>query len=174
MAVTPVIFYAASGVPIGPQGAIAAKLQFYRPPAVLDTLGLDYVAAVVPFGSESSGSPVGSPIIVCKAGIDFNSVMHNTTGRYGQSNNDPTLLRGSPTLNLSTFIAGVGQASLMPGDYISVSIGWKVTSTPLSPVAAAASRWVIDGNSLSTSGPNEFNIKLVFDRPNSDPAFNLF
>ena len=172
--VTPVILYAASGVPIGPQGAIAAKLQFYRPPAALDAAGLDYVAAVVPFGSESTGTGVGSPIIVTKVGIEFNSTMHNTTGRYGQSNNDPTVLRGSPTLNLSTFIQGAGQASLMVGDYISVAIGWKITSVPATPVAAAATRWFIDVNSLNTSGPNEWNIKLAFDRVNSDPAFNLF
>jgi len=172
--VTPVILYAASGVPIGPQGVIAAKLQFYRPPSALDAAGLSYVAGVVAFGAEATGTAVGSPIIVTKVGVEFNSSTHMTTGRYGESNNDPTVMRGSPTLNLSTFIQGVGQASLMVGDYISVIIGWKVTSTVATPVPAAATRWFIDGNSLQTSGPNEWNIKLAFDRVNSDPAFNLF
>lgn len=173
--ITPVLFYSSGGNPIGPQGAIAAKIQFYRPPAALDSAGIDYVAGIGPaFGSEATGTAVGSPIIVSKAGVDLNSAVHRTTGRYGQSNNDPYLLRGEPTLNLSTFITASGVASLMPGDYISVIIGWAITSTPATPVAAKASRWVIDGNSLATTGPNEWNMKLVFDRPNSDPAFNLF
>ena len=173
--ITPVLFYSSTGTPIGPQGAIAAKIQFYRPIAALDTAGIDYVAGVGPaYGSESTGTAVGSPIIVAKAGVDLNSVVHRTTGRYGQSNNDPSIIRGEPTLNLSTFITAAGQASLMPGDYISVIIGWADTSTPTVPVPAAASRWVIDGNSLTTSGPNEWNMKLCFDRPNSAPTFNLF
>ena len=173
--ITPVLLYSSTGTPMGAQGYVAAKIQFYRPTAALDAAGLDYVASVGPaFGSESGGVAVGSPIIVSKVGLSFSAKVTRTEGRYGQSNNDPTVLRGDPELNLSTFILGAGQATLMIGDYCNLIIGWIPSSTVAAPVPTAASRWLIEGNSLNTGGANEWNMKLGFDRPNSSPSFNLF
>lgn len=172
--ITPVLLYAATGQPMGAQGYVSAVIQLYRPPHALDAAGLDYVASVVAFGAESTGTPVGSPIIVTKAGISFKATVSRTTGRYGESRRDPTVLRGDPELNLSTYVLGSGQATFRPGDYFNIVMGWLPTSTPTAPVLAAASRWFIGDNSLSTSGFNEWNMKFEFDGVNSDPAFNLF
>lgn len=172
---TPVLLYDAGGKVIGPQGGVRALLQFYRPIPVLDLGGIDYVAPVIPFGSEATGgNTVGGTIAVAKCSIDWNSVNHNTTGRYGQSNNDNTAMRGDPTLNLGSFVQAQGQPTLMPGDYCAISIGMKITSTSLNPVPAALTRWFIGSNGLSTDGPNQWSLKLTFDRPNSDPNFNLW
>ena len=170
---TPVILYSASGTPIGPAGSIRAIIQFYRPSSALDAAGLNYVAAAGPaFGVTAN--PVGSPIAVSELGIDFNSTTHKTTGRYGEDNNDPTVMRGSPSLNCGSFIQAQGQPTLMPGDYCELAIGMKISSTAATPVPAPTSRWVVTGDSIATSGPNKFSLKLELDRPNSDPALKEF
>lgn len=169
---TPVILYSSTGAPIGPAGSIRALLQFYRPTTTLDAAGLAAIAQPVVFAAGSN--PVGGLIAVTELGIDFNSTTHNTTGRYGESNNDPTIMRGTPTLNCGTFIQAQGQATLLPGDYMEVSIGMKITSTAATPAPAPISRWVIDGNSISTQGPNKYGLKLMLDRPNSDPNLKEF
>ena len=169
----PVILYSASGTPIGPAGAIRAIIQFYRPTSAIDAAGLNYVAAAGPaFGAPAN--PVGNPIAVSELGIDFNSTTHKTTGRYGEDNNDPTVMRGSPTLNCGSFIQAQGQPTLMPGDYCELSIGMKITSTAATPVPAPTSRWVVTGDSIATSGPNKASLKLELDRPNSDPTLKEF
>jgi hypothetical protein len=170
--ITPVLLYASTGQPMGAQGYVAAKIQLYRPTYVLDAAGLDYVAQVMPFGTV--GTLVGTPIIVTKAGISFKATVSRTTGRYSESRRDPTVMRGEPELNLSTFVTGVGQATFRPGDYFEIIMGWLPTSTPAAPALAAASRWFIGDNTLATSGFNEWNMKFEFDAVNSDPAFNLF
>lgn len=171
---TPVILYSASGTPIGPAGAIRALLQFYRPPVQADAAGLANIAQVVPFGSESSGTAVGSPIAISDLSLELTSTDYTTTGRYGENNNDPTTLRGDPKLNCGTFIQAQGQPTLMPGDYCVLSIGTKITSTAGTPVYCPLSRWKIGSNSISTQGPNKFGLKLDLDRVNSDPTLKEF
>jgi hypothetical protein len=169
---TPVILYSASGTPIGPAGGIRALLQFYRPTVAADAAGLANIAAPVALGAGANA--VGTLIAVSDLTLEFDSVSHNTTGRYGESNNDPTIMRGSPKLNCGTFIQSAGQPLLAPGDFCELSIGTKITSNAATPVYEPLSRWVIDGNSLATSGPNKWSLKLALDRVNSDPALNLF
>lgn len=169
---TPVILYSAAGTPIGPAGAIRALLQFYRPTSAIDAAALNYVAGVVAFGAVAN--PVGGLIAVSDLGIEFNSKTLTTTGRYNEDNNDPTVMRGTPTLNLGTFIQSAGQPTLMPGDYIEISIGMKISSTASVPAPAPTSRWVVDGNSVSTQGNNKFGLKLMLDRINSDPNLKEF
>lgn len=170
---TPVILYSASGLPVGPQGGIRAALQFYRPSAAADTAGLQNVAATGPV-SGSPANPVGNPILVSDLSLEFDSVVHTTTGVYGQSNNDPTVMRGSPKLNCGTFVQSIGQPILMPGDYIEISIGTTAASTAGTPVFEPISRWVVTGNSLATVGPNKYSLKLELDRVNSAATLNLF
>ena len=169
---TPVILYSASGTPIGPAGATRAVIQFYRPTATVDAAGLAYVAAPVALGAGTNA--VGPLVAVSELSLDIPSVKHNTTGRYGESNNDPTIVRAEPTLNCGTFIQAQGQPTLAPGDFCELSIGMKITSTAASPVPAPTSRWVVDGNSIATAGPNKFSLKLSLDRVNSDPALKEF
>ena len=169
---TPVILYSASGTPIGPAGGVRALLQFYRPTVAADAAGLANIAAPVAFGAGSN--VVGSPIAVSDLSLELDSVSHNTTGRYGESNNDPVIMRGSPKLNCGTFIQSAGQPMLSPGDFVELSIGTKINSTAGTPVYEPVSRWVVDGNSLSTAGPNKWGLKLMLDRVNSDPTLNLF
>ena len=171
---TPVILYSSSGTPIGPAGSIRAVLQFYRPPVAADAAGLANIAQVVPFGSEATGTAVGGLIAISDLSMEFNSTTHMTTGRYMESNNDPTVMRGTPTLNCGTFIQASGQPTILPGDYVALSIATKITSTAGAPVYAPLSRWVIDNDSITTQGPNKFGLKLALDRPNSDPTLNLF
>ena len=132
------------------------------------------IATVVAFGAESTGTAVGNPIAISDLSLDFNSQEHNTTGRYGENNNDPDVMRGAPTLNCGTFIQAQGQPTLMPGDYVALSVAMKVTSTSAVPAPAPLSRWVIGKNSIATTGPNKFSLNLIFDRINSDPNLNLF
>ena len=169
---TPVILYSASGTPIGPAGGIRALLQFFRPAVAPDAAGLVNIAAPVALGAGAN--PVGAPIAVSELSFELDSVSHNTTGRYGESNNDPVIMRGSPKLNCGTFIQAAGQPMLAPGDFCELSIGTKITSAAAAPVYEPLSRWVIDGNSLATAGPNKWSLKLALDRVNSDLALNLF
>lgn len=170
---TPVILYSAAGQPVGPQGGIRAALQFYRPSAAADTAGLQAVAATGP-ASGAPANPIGNPVLCSDLTLEFDSVTHTTTGVYGQNNNDPIIMRGAPKLNLATFVNALGEAGLFPGDYIEVSIGTTIASTPASPVFAPISRWVVTANSLSTSGVNKWNLKLELDRVNSAATLNLF
>ena len=169
---TPVILYSASGQPIGPAGGIRALLQFYRPGVAADTAGLANLAQPVAFGAGANA--VGGPIAVSDMGLELDSSSHETTGRYGEPNNDPSIMRGNPKLNLGTFVQAAGQPMLVPGDFIEVSIGTTPGSTAGAPVLAPMSRWVVDGNSLATAGNNKWSLKLSLDRVNSDPALNLF
>ncbi len=170
---TPVILYSASGTPIGPAGGIRALLQFYRPTVAADSAGLANIAVPGP-ASGAPANPVGSPVAVSELSLEFNSETMMTTGRYGESNNDPTVMRGKPTLNCGTFIQSAGQPMLAPGDYIEVSIGTTIASTAASPVYEPISRWVITSNSLTTAGNNKWSLKLELDRPNSSATLNLF
>ena len=96
---TPVILYSASGTPIGPAGGIRALLQFYRPTQAADAAGLANIAVPGP-ASGSPANPVGNPIAFSDLSLEFNSETLMTTGRYGESNNDPTVMRGKPTLKV--------------------------------------------------------------------------
>ena len=169
---TPVILYSASGQPIGPAGGIRALLQFYRPPVAADPAGLVNVAQ--PVALAAGAITVGAPIAVSDMSLELDSTTYETTGRYGEPNNDPTVMRGKPKLNCGTFVQAAGQPMLVPGDFVELSIGTKQTSTPGTPVYEPVSRWVIDGNSLNTAGVNKWSLKLALDRVNSDPALNLF
>lgn len=170
---TPVILYSASGTPIGPAGGIRALLQFYRPSVAADAAGLANIAVTGP-ASGAPANPVGNPIAVSELTLEFNSTTHTTTGRYNEDNNDPTVMRGKPTLNCGTFVQSVGQPMLMPGDYIEVAIGTTIASTAAAPVFEPISRWVVDSNSLNTAGNNKWSLKLSLDRPNSSPNLSLF
>ena len=170
---TPVILYSASGTPIGPAGGIRALLQFYRPTVAADSAGLANIAVPGP-ASGSPANPVGGLIAISDLSLEFNSTTHTTTGRYGENNNDPTVMRGTPTLNCGTFIQSAGQPMLAPGDYIEVSIGTTIASTSGSPAYEPISRWVVTSNSLATAGPNKWSLKLELDRVNSSATLNLF
>lgn len=169
---TPVILYSPSGQPIGPAGGIRALLQFYRPPVSADTAGLVNLAQPVVLGAGAIA--VGGPIAISELSLELDSTTHQTTGRYGEPNNDPTVMRGSPKLNCGTFIQAAGQPMLAPGDFVELSIGTKQTSTAGVPAYEPLSRWVVTGNSLATSGVNKYSLKLELDRVNSDPALSLF
>lgn len=171
---TPVILYDAGGKVVGPAGGIRALLQFYRPPVAADSAGLANLAQPVAFGSESSATAVGSPVAISELSIEYNSTTQKTTGRYGESSNDPTVMRGDPTLNCGTFIQSAGEPTIMPGDFVALSIATKITSTAGTPVYCPLSRWVVTNNSLSTAGPNKWSLKLELDRLNSDPALKEF
>jgi hypothetical protein len=166
---TPVILYNSAGIPIGPRIIV----QIYRPPTTTDTNGFS-VASVVPFGSETNGTPVGDPIAIDNASMDFNGESVTTKGIYGQDNNDPSLLRGKPTLNLDAFISSAGRPTVFPGDYISLYVGMQITSTATVPVSVPASRWMFNANSIATAGANKFALKLELDRPNSSPNLKEF
>jgi hypothetical protein len=170
---TPVILYSAAGTPIGPAGGIRALLQFYRPTVAADAAGLANIAVPGP-ASGAGANPVGSPIAVSDLSIEFNSETMTTKGRYGEDNNDPTVMRGKPTLNCGTFIQAAGQAMLAPGDYIDVSIGTTIASTAGAPVFEPISRWVATSNSLATAGNNKWSLKLELDRVNSAATLSLF
>ena len=131
---TPVILYSASGTPIGPAGGIRALIQFYRPSVAPDVAGLANIAAPVVLGAGANA--VGTPIAVSDLSLELDSVTHNTTGRYGESNNDPIIMRGSPKLNCGTFIQSAGQPLLAPGDFCELSIGTKITSAAASDGAS--------------------------------------
>lgn len=169
---TPVILYSSSGNPIGPAGGIRALLQFYRPAAAADPAGLVNIASVVALGAGAI--TVGSPIAVSELSLELAGKEIMTTGRYGESNDDPVIIREGPKLNCGTFVQSVGQPLIAPGDFVELSIGTKQTSAPGAPVFAPLSRWVVGANSLNTAGANKWSLKLIFDRPNSDPALNLF
>lgn len=169
---TPVILYSAAGRPVGPAGGVRALLQFYRPTVAADTAGLSNLAQPVAFGAGSV--TVGDPIAVSDLSLVFDSVTMKTTGRYGESNNDPTVMRGDPKLNCGTFIQSAGQPMLAPGDFIEVSIGTTQASTAGAPVFEPMSRWVVTGNSLETAGNNKWSLTLELDRVNSAPTLNLF
>ena len=170
---TPVILYSASGNPIGPAGGVRALLQFYRPSVAADAAGLVNIAVPGP-ASGAPANPVGNPIAVSELSLEFNSTTHKTTGRYGESNNDPTVMRGDPTLDLGTYIQSAGQPMLAPGDYIEVSIGTTIASTAGTPIFEPISRWVITSTGLSTAGVNKWKLKVELDRVNSNPNLNLF
>lgn len=172
---TPVILYDSGGKVVGPQGGVRALIQFYRPLTTTDAAGLANIANVIPFGSEASGGvAVGNPIAISDLSFEVNSQEHNTTGRYGENNNDPTIMRSAPTLNMGTFVQAAGEPMLMPGDYANLSIATKITSTSSTPVYCPASRWVIGGNGLATAGPNKWSLKCILDRLNSDPTLKEF
>ena len=170
---TPVILYSSAGSPIGPAGGVRALLQFYRPTTALDAAGLDYIAATGP-ASGAGSNPVGAPVAVSDLSLELSGKDVMTTGRYGESNDDPTILREGPKLNCGTFVQAAGQPLLAPGDYVDLSIGTKITSTAGTPVYCPLSRWVVGANSLATSGPNKWSLKLILDRVNSDPALKEF
>jgi hypothetical protein len=170
---TAVILYSSTGTPIGPAGGIRALLQFYRPTVAADAAGLVNIAVPGP-ASGAPSNPVGNPIAVSELTLEFNSTTHKTSGRYNESNNDPTVMRGDPTLNCGTFIQAAGQPMLSPGDYIEVSIGTTIGSTAGAPVFEPISRWVVTSNSLNTAGSNKWSLKLELDRPNSSATLNLF
>src|ERR1017187_1116982 len=123
---TPVILYSPSGQPIGPAGGIRALLQFYRPGVAVDAAGLVNLAQPVLLGAGAIA--VGGPIAVSELSLELDSSTHETTGRYGEPNNDPTIVRGSPKLNCGTFIQSAGQPMLVPGDFVELSIGTKQSS----------------------------------------------
>ena len=170
---TPVILYSSAGSPIGPAGGIRALLQFYRPTTALDAAGLDYIAATGP-ASGAGSNPVGAPVAVSDLSLELSGKDVMTTGRYGEPNDDPTIIRDGPKLNCGTFVQAAGQPLLAPGDYVDLSIGTKITSTAGTPVYCPLSRWVVGANSLATSGPNKWSLKLILDRVNSDPALKEF
>ena len=169
---TPVILYSAAGTPVGPAGGVRALLQFYRPPVAADTAGLVNIAQPVALGAGAL--TVGAPIAISELSLELDSSTLTTTGRYGENNNDPTVMRGNPKLNCGTFIQSAGQPMIAPGDFVELSIGTKISSTAGVPAYEPISRWVVDGNSLSTQGNNKYSLKLALDRINSDPALNLF
>jgi len=172
---TPVVAYSSGGQPLGPAGGIPLLLQFYRPNKVIDAAGLAYNAIVVPFGAESTdAAPVGGLISISELGLELAGKEMTTTGRYGENNDDPTVLREGPKLNCGTFVQSSGQPTIVPGDFVNLIVGRPITSTPATPVNMKVGRWYIGANSLSTSGFNKWALKLGFDRPNSDPAFDLF
>ena len=169
---TPVILYSAAGTPIGPAGAVRALLQFYRPGVVADAANLANIAQPVAAGAGSIA--VGLPIAVSELSLELDSTTLMTTGRYGESSNDPTVLRGNPKLNCGTFIQAAGTPMIAPGDFVELSIGTTQTSTAGTPVYEPTSRWVVDSNSLSTAGNNKWGLKLALDRVNSAATLNLF
>lgn len=170
---TPVILYSASGTPIGAAGGIRALIQFNRPTAALDAAGLSYIAATGP-ASAAGSNPVGSPIAISELSLELSGKDMTTTGRYGENNDDPTIVREGPKLNCGTFVQAAGQPLICPGDYTDLAIGTKITSTAGTPVVCPLSRWVVGANSLSTSGANKWSLKLILDRVNSDPSLKEF
>lgn len=170
---TPVILYSSSGNPIGPAGGIRALIQFYRPTSAIDAAALNYVAATGP-ATGAGTNPVGSPIAISDLSLELTGKDVTTTGRYGESNDDPTIIREGPKLNCGSFAQAAGQPLLAPGDYCDLAIGTKITSTAGTPVYCPLSRWVVGANSLATAGPNKWSLKLILDRVNSDPTLKEF
>jgi hypothetical protein len=166
---TPVVLYTASGIPVGPR----AFIQFYRPPTTNDANGVP-IASIVQFGSESNGTTVGNPIEIEDLTLDVPSQEFSQKGTYGEELNNPTIVRGKPTLNLVGLMTSGGVPTAMPGDYIAINVGQAITSTGVAPVSVPTSRWVADSNSLTTNGVNKFSIKLMLDRPNSSPNLIQF
>jgi len=169
---TAAIQYTASGMPVGPAGAIKGIIQFYRPPTVTDAAGLNQIAQPVAFGQGTNA--VGLPIAVYELTLDISGKVMETTGIWGQDNNDPTSVRGKVTLNCGTYVQANGQPLLAVGDFCEIYIGMQITSTAATPVPCHASRWFIDGNGLATTGFNTFKLKLTLDRVNSDPNLKEF
>lgn len=166
---TPVILYTTAGMPLGAR----AIVKFYRPPAAADTSGnfqgvtAPNVAQVVPAGSASTGTLLGSYILE-----SFTLALTGTTaermGTYGEDL-DKAVVRKSPTFNCVAQMAGAGTPTLCPGDYFEVNIGMTAASTTASPVSIATSRWFLDGDSITgdQNQANKFGLKAQFDRVNS-------
>jgi hypothetical protein len=166
---TPVILYNSAGIPIGPR----AVVQFYRPPTTADANGY-LVANVVPFGSETSGTAIGLPVVIEGLSINLSGSAVGQMGTYGEPLDNASLVRGTPTLTIESFIAAAGSPTLMPGDYISINIGMTATSTASSPVPIPASRWFIGSNGIATNGANKNSCQMILDRTNSDPNLKEF
>ena len=165
---TPVILYNSAGVPIGPR----AIVQFYRPTNTLNAATGAYEADVIAAGAE--GNPVGDPVAIEGLSISFNGTPVGQNGTYGEPLDNESLVRGSPTLNIDTFIKSNGTPTLLPGDYCNLNIGMKITSTAATPVPIPSSRWFIPSNGIATNGANKNSAQLRLDRPNSDPTLSEF
>lgn len=173
---TPVILYTSAGIPIGPR----AVVTFYRPASAADTTGTypagytaPAVAAVVAFGGESGATSLGN-FIIEDLSLDLPSTEYSQSGTFMEDLNNPAVVRGKPALSLKATMAGAGTPTLCPGDFISIAVGMKATSTPAAIVPCPVSRWVVTGDNINTSGVNSFGLKLSLDRVNSDPALKEF
>lgn len=173
---TPVILYSSNGVPEGARAVVQFKRPTYSDdpsPNYASGVTKPKIADVIPFGGSGATS-IGDPVVIAGLSISFTGEAQMTTGTHGQSNNDPNVLRGSPTLNIETFITSNGSPTLLPGDFIEIYVGMKATSTAASAVPIAASRWVVTPNSIGTGGPNKNSMSLILDRVNSDPTLAEF
>lgn len=156
-------------MPIGPR----AIVTFYRPPTTTDGFG-NAVASVVPYGSESSGTSLGS-FVIEDLTLDLNGTLIERMGTYGEDT-DAALSRKRPSLNLTAQMAGAGTPTLCPGDYCAINIGMQASSTTGSPVSIPLSRWFLQGDSVAANQnqANKFGLKLHLDRQNSAPTLKEF
>lgn len=167
---TPLILHNSAGLPVGPR----AIVQIQRPTYADDTspnyaagVTKPKVANIVAFGG--AGTAVGDPVEIAGLSLSFNSEPQMTTGVMGESKNDPSLVRGSPTLNVETFIKSPTTPTPLPGDFIDLYVAVKPGGANV-PV----SRWVFTSTSIATTGANKFSGTLILDRVNSDPALAEF
>ena len=165
----PVQLYTSAGLPVGPR----AKIQFYRPPTTTDALG-STVAQVVAFGSESSGTAVGSLVVTEDVTMDFSGQEFSQKGTYMEDLSNPTIVLGKPSLSITGLISSGGQPTVLPGDYCSINVGLQIGSTGASPSLIPASRWVVLSDGITTNGVNKMSLKLILDRPNSSPSLSQF
>ncbi|MEY4917626.1 MAG: hypothetical protein RL616_1539 [Verrucomicrobiota bacterium] len=173
---TPVILYSANGVPEGARAIVQFKRPTYSDdpsPNYAAGVTKPKIADVIPFGGAGATS-IGDPIVIAGLSISLNGESQKTTGTHGQSNNDPNLVRGNPTLNIETFITSNGMPTLLPGDFIEIYVGMKATSTAGAPVPIPGSRWLVNSNSIGTGGANKNSMSLELDRTNSDPTLAEF
>jgi hypothetical protein len=167
---TPLILYNSAGLPVGPR----AIVQIQRPTYSDDTspnyaagVTKPKVADIIAFGG--SGTAIGDPVEIAGLSLSFNGNPNMTTGVIGQSNNDPSVVRGEPTLNIETFIKTAATPTPLPGDFIDLYCAVKPAGGNV-PI----SRWVFTSTSIATSGSNKFSGSLILDRENSDPALAEF
>lgn len=171
---TPVILYTTAGMPIGAR----ANIPIYRPATTNDALG-NAIANVVPFGSESSGGTQlggsGVTYLVEDIAFDPKGGLANRPGTYGEKT-DKAVVRDDPSLRMTIQMKGAGTPTICPGDYILISMGWAVGSTPTAPVAIANTRWFVtaDGISMAGNQANKFNVTFELDRDNSSPNLKEF
>lgn len=173
---TAAILYNSAGLPIGAR----AKVSFFRPPSAPDTTGTypagftaPSVAAVVPFGSETSGTYLGDYIIEA-LGAELNGTKMDRRGMFEEAAGQPSLVREDPTLSLTAQMASAGVPTLCPGDYCNIFVGMQATSTGAALVPIPASRWFVGKDSISGSQVNKFGLSLHLDRTNSSPNLSQF
>jgi hypothetical protein len=174
--ITPVILYTTAGMPIGAR----ALVTFYRPPASADSTvttniaSPPLVAQVVPFGSEGTGTNLGTYVIE-DLGLDLSGNDLARMDSYG-ADADKALVRKTPTLSMTAQMGSAGTVTLCPGDYCALLLGMAATSTGASPVGIPTSRWFVTSDSIpmNQNQANKFNLKLAFDRQNSSPNLSQF